>query len=339
MEHEVEREAQHAPPEPLRGRQADLLALALMLLLVLISFLNVVMPVVTPQLRETYSFSSSQIGLLTSVFMFTFCAAGLPMGLGAARWGGRMLAGGIGCVVAGSVLFALSSSFGWFLGGRFLQGLGAATVIPVCVPLIAQAIVPGRRDRAFGIFGAGMGAGTVIALLVLPSIQGVGGYRAVFLAIVGVALVIGTVVLSKKAVRSLPPHGRMGVDFAQQMKALGALVRSPRVVLLILIGTTTSAVSICLIVWTPTFLVPRPQEVAPASGLIGLTNMFGTVFAPWIFGVILDAYGTGEGQDGYLVAYLVLALFPLVGSIAAVAYWSLSRQKADSRASAPTAEA
>lgn len=422
MEHQVAGGTREAPPELLRGRQADLLALALMLLLVLISFLNVVMPVVTPELREAYSFSSSQIGLLTSIFMFTFCVAGLPMGLLAARLGGRILVGGIACVVSGSVIFALSSSFGWFLGARFLQGLGAATAIPVVVPLIAQTIASERRDRALGIFGAGMGAGTVIALLVLPSIQEAGGHRAVFLAIAVVALLVGVAVLANRAVRSLPSHGRTNLPLAHQMKALAVLVKSVRMLLLILIGTTASGVSISLIVWTPTFLldqrgataavaaylsaglgvaqllgnpagaatmarwgkpatfvfslglltiftaavplptslvlvfilvvvamfffmvgtpallgsvpdiVPRPEEVAPASGLIGLTNGFGTVLAPWIFGATLDAYGTGEGQKGYLIAYLFLALFSLVGAIAAVAYWSSSRKKAPSQA-------
>lgn len=429
MKHVIEGEAPQTPPELLNGRRADLFALALMLLLVLVSFMNIVMPIVTPELRETFSFSSSQIGLLTSVFMFTFCAAGLPMGLGAARWGGRILAGGIISVILGSVIFAFSSSFGWFLGGRFLQGLGAATMVPIVVSLIAQSIAPGRRDRAFGIFGAGMGAGTVIALLVLPSIQAAGGYRAVFLTIVLVALVVGAIVLPIKAVRSPPSHGRTDLRLAHQLKALSVLVRSPRMVLLILIGTMASGVSISLIVWTPTFLldqkgataavaaylsaglgvaqlvgnpvgaatmarwgkpatfvislslltvftaliplpaslalvflvvmmamfwfmlgtpallgsvpeiVLRPEEVAPASGLIGLTNMFGTVFAPWIFGVTLDAYGTGGGQNGYLVAYLVLALFSLAGTCAAVGYWSVSRRKAGSPVPTSTAEA
>ena len=53
----------------------------------------------------------------------------------------------------------------------------------------------------------------------------------------------------------------------------------------------------------------------------------------------MDVYGSGEGQNGYLIAYLVLALFSLVGSFAAVGYWSVSRRKAGSPAPASTAEA
>ena len=34
-------------------------------------------------------------------------------------------------------------------------------------------------------------------------------------------------------------------------------------------------------------------QVGAASGLLNLTNLFGTLFAPWIFGVLLDSYGNG----------------------------------------------
>ena len=48
--------------------------------------------------------------------------------------------------------------------------------------LITHLVKPRFRHRAFGLFGAGTGLGTVGTLLVMPSIAAVGGYRAVFVA-------------------------------------------------------------------------------------------------------------------------------------------------------------
>jgi len=59
-----------------------------------------------------------------------FCAGGIPMGIAAARWGGRVIAVGVFLMAAGFVLFALSDSYGWFLAARLVQGLGASAAVP-----------------------------------------------------------------------------------------------------------------------------------------------------------------------------------------------------------------
>jgi MFS family permease len=78
-------------------------------------------------------------------------------------------------------------------------------------------------------------------------------------------------------------------------------------------------------------VVPRLEQVGPANGFMNLTNLVATLFAPWLFGVLLDAYGTGEGEGGYLWGYLLLALFALLGAIAGVVY-VVSRRRAGRQA-------
>jgi MFS family permease len=82
-------------------------------------------------------------------------------------------------------------------------------------------------------------------------------------------------------------------------------------------------------------IVRRHARVGAASGFLNLTNLLGTLFAPWIFGVLLDGYGTGPADRGYLADYLWLALFPLLGSIAGAFYLAVRRT---ARASAPEAQ-
>ena len=85
-------------------------------------------------------------------------------------------------------------------------------------------------------------------------------------------------------------------------------------------------------------IVRRRSQVGAASGFLNLTNLLGTLFAPWIFGVLLDSYGKGPEDGGYLAGYLWLALFPLLGSIAAVVYLS-GRRAARATASGAQPEA
>jgi MFS transporter, ACS family, aldohexuronate transporter len=74
-------------------------------------------------------------------------------------------------------------------------------------------------------------------------------------------------------------------------------------------------------------IVARSEQIGVATGFVNLTNLAGTLFAPWIFGVLLDAYGKGTGTHGYLWGYLLLALFPLLGTVAAVIYVAAARKR------------
>ena len=74
------------------------------------------------------------------------------------------------------------------LVARFVQGLGAGAGIPVGTALISRFVTPARRHRAFGLLGAGTGVGTVLTLLILPSVAKAGGYRAVCVAAAFVGL-------------------------------------------------------------------------------------------------------------------------------------------------------
>jgi MFS family permease len=414
-----------APPtdELLSGLRADLLALALMLLFALAGFLTVAIPIARIELQDTFGLSSSDIGLLTSMYTFTYTAMAVPMGLATAKWGGRTLLVSLGIVAVGVLVFVLGSSFGWFLVGRFLQGTGTACTMPVATALISQALVPEKQGRAFGIFGAGFGAGTVAGFLVLRGVQEAGGYRAVFLVSLGVTVLMLVLVAFNKAIWRLPPHDPKSTSAVELFKGLGRVAANPRMWVIVLINTAASALTITIVVWSPGFLedqrgalglaaymtaglgvaqllgnpagaalmgrfgrpvtlmgvmaamtvftalvpmppgllaafimvlfvaflslmalppvlgsipeiVERPEDVGPAAGFMGLTNLIGMSLAPWIFGLLLDIYGRGPGEHGYTAGYLVLALFPLVGFFAGLVYWLVMRKRAGATAAA-----
>ena len=187
-----------------QSRSGDVLAVVLMLLYLLSTLALALMAVVTAELQRRFGLSASQLGLLTSAFMLVYGAIGIPAGALAARWGGRVLAASCVLFVAGSLVFGLSSSYGGFLAGRILQGLGGGMVLPVSSPVIARHLAPEARNRGWGIFATGKGFGALVALLVMPSVATLGGFRAVYLVTAGMAVVIGAIALAQRPVRALP---------------------------------------------------------------------------------------------------------------------------------------
>ncbi len=379
-----------------------------MLFMAMASVLISMMPLVTAELQGKYSFSGSEIGLLTSVLLFASAVVGIPVGFAAARWGGRMLALASGCVVLGSLLFAFSSSYGGFLAGRALQGIGAGSVVPICSPLMARCLSGRLRDRAWGIFGCGQGLGVIATLLILPSVEKAGGYRAVFLAVAIVCVVIAGVTLPQRSIRVLPEVSQGGATQGGSLRSLGTVAVNRKVLLLALMNGAAMAVTVGLLAWTPEFLqahhsatlrtaayltagvglaqlvatplgaagmarwgkrfvlllslilmtlatvlvpglpsqatvfacvvfigflamvgfppvlaavpdvVHKADQVGPATGLVNVLAALVALLAPWLVGLVLDAYGTGAQQRGYLFGYLLLAAFPLLGTVGAV---------------------
>lgn len=271
-------EEKPGPPLALEGRAADLLALTLMFFFVMSALTLSLLPVVTPELQDRFALSASQIGLLTSVFMFCYGGIGIPAGVAAARWGGRVLAASAACFVVGSLVFGLSSSYAGFLVGRGLQGLGGGMVVPACSPVLAYTVSAARLNRAWGIFGAGWGVGVMAALLVMPSVAGAGGYRAVFGLSAGIGLAVGLAAFSQRAVRALPRHPEGATTLKALSRALGEVAVNRRVLLLGLFNGAGLAVGVGVLVWTPEYLqIKFGSSLSIAAYLtagLGLTQLF-----------------------------------------------------------------
>ena len=235
-------------------RRADALALTLMSFLSLNAVSLSLVPIVAQQLQDRFALSTAQIGLLTSAYSLAVSLIAIPAGLAAQRWGGRIMLVAVAVFAAGSLLFALGSSFEVFMSARFLQGLGAGAGVPVGTTLIAHAVTPSRRSRALGFFGAGMGVGMIGALLVLPSVQRAGGFRAVFLVAAGLAVLVAAGAVWQRAVRAMPDCDDGAATLRAAGGALSAAVRNPGVLLIAVMNLAGLAVVVGLLTWTPGFL-------------------------------------------------------------------------------------
>jgi MFS family permease len=185
------------------------------------------------------------VGIQTAITLYTLVMASLMITGG--KMGailGRKRAFTIGCVIyaCGSMTTALSPNlavlmFGW----SFLEGVGAALVMPAIVALVASNFEAADRPRAYGL----VTAGGAIAVAVGPLIGGLfttyWSWRYVF---VGEVLIIGVVLLLNRRTADTPKEEGARLD---------------------LVGTALSALGLGLIVYgilrsgTWGFVNPKPD--------------------------------------------------------------------------------
>jgi MFS family permease len=171
-------------------RASDKLSFTLMLGFMMAAISLAVIPVAAPELEGHLSIAPSGVGLLVSVFLAAYGVMQIPAGLLATRRPRRVLLAAFALMAAGSVVMSLAPGFPAMAAGRLLQGLGAGAVLPASGVMMTRANPPERLARPWGIFGAGWGVGSIIALTLLPMIQGLSGFRTVFAVVAGVSLLL-----------------------------------------------------------------------------------------------------------------------------------------------------
>jgi MFS family permease len=171
------------------------------------SVMNVSIATVASDLGTTVT------GIQTAITLYTLVMAALMITGG--RMGailGRKRAFTIGCVIyaAGSMTTALSPNLAVLLfGWSFLEGVGAALVMPAIVALVASNFERVDRPKAYGM----VAVGGAIAVAVGPLIGGLfttyWSWRYVF---VGEVVIIGVVLLLNRRTADTPAEEGAGLD-------------------------------------------------------------------------------------------------------------------------------
>ncbi|HEV8063838.1 MAG TPA: DHA2 family efflux MFS transporter permease subunit [Acidimicrobiales bacterium] len=125
----------------------------------------------------------------------------------------RLFFTGLAVFTAGSALCGLAPSVGWLVGGRVVQGCGAAVLLPSSLGLLLGAFPSERRSQMVALWG-GVGA---LAVATGPSLGALlisaGGWRWAFFVnvpVAVVALVSGRRVLTE----SVPTRSSATPDYA-----------------------------------------------------------------------------------------------------------------------------
>jgi MFS family permease len=224
----------------------------------------------------------------------------------------RVFLAGVALFTLASLGCGLAPSAGWLIGLRFVQGAGAATMIPQVLSLIQRSYTsPGPRARAMSLYATVISGGAIVGqvlggVLVSADLFG-SSWRPVFLVNVPVGLAV-------LAFGRLLPAGRG--DGIRTLDLPGLAVLTPAVLALVLplvlgqplgwplwgwILLAASVVLFALLGYVERSVGSRggqpilPNSLLRLPGMVhGLGGLFAsmTLFGGWLFGLALEL------QDG-----------------------------------------
>ncbi len=121
---------------------------------------------VMPQIAQTFHINNAELGLVSSVFFFTYAFAQLPFGLLADRIG-RRLTITLGFILFGVMTFfsGIVTSFGLFLIVRAIAGIGEGSYYGPQYALSGESIPLSKLTLGTAIINSGMAVGSSIGYL------------------------------------------------------------------------------------------------------------------------------------------------------------------------------
>jgi MFS family permease len=208
-------------------------------------------------------------GIQTAITLYTLVMATLMITGGkVGALVGRKRAFAIGCVIYGAGSFTTSIAPSLpvlLLGWSFLEGVGAALILPAIVALVAANFAPEGRPRAYGLV---MAAGA-IAVAIGPLIGGLfTTYLSWRLVFAGEVLIVLVILVLTRRVEDEPPGERPRIDL------LGVVLSAAGLGLAVF-GVLRSSV------WG--WVAPKPDapELFGISAVLWL--ILGGLFVIWLF--------------------------------------------------------
>ena len=191
----------------------------------LLSYLfRAVNAVVGPELVADIGLSATELGLLTSAYLFAFALFQLPLGVLLDRYGPRRVQIGLFCcAAAGSLLFSLGQDVAALSLARAMIGLGFAGGLMSGFKAVVLWVPPPRRALANACimsFGAlGILVATVPVALAILAV----GWRAVFVGLALITLAVAGLILLAVPKQA---EGRRE-SLAQQIMSVVPIYRDP----------------------------------------------------------------------------------------------------------------
>jgi EmrB/QacA subfamily drug resistance transporter len=127
----------------------------------------VVVVTALPAMRHDLGGNLSTLGWIINAYGLAFGAGVITAAAVGDRIGRvRVFAGGIALFTMGSVICALAQNTPVLIGGRVVQGIGAATIMPLSLTILSAAFPPERRGAVIGLWGGIAGIGVAAGPLI-----------------------------------------------------------------------------------------------------------------------------------------------------------------------------
>lgn len=179
-----------------RVRRIQTISLALLVTAGVVNYVDrATLAVANPLIREDLGLSIPEMGLLLSAFLWAYAFAQLPAGVLADRFGPRLtLTLGLTCWSFGQMLGGAVTSFWQFVSARIVLGIGEAPHFPTCARVSRDWFNIRQRGTATGIWNCASSLGTFLALPLLTFLMVSFGWRAMFVIMGAVGLVLAAIV-------------------------------------------------------------------------------------------------------------------------------------------------
>ncbi|MEU5999639.1 DHA2 family efflux MFS transporter permease subunit [Streptomyces sp. NPDC047197] len=153
-----------APTAPTARRWLGLIAIALGVALIVVD--TTIVNVIVPSVIEDLDANSAQAQWIQESYAIVFAALLLLTGRLADIFGARRIfVAGVVVFGATSVLAGLAPGSGLLILARFLQGAGAAMILPTSLSLLNATFTGKARGQAFAIWGSTIGAAAALGPL------------------------------------------------------------------------------------------------------------------------------------------------------------------------------
>ncbi len=290
--------------------------------------------IILPAMKDGLNFSYTQLGLLGTGNFIGYLTMAIIGGFLAARFGTRIIiAAALILMGVTMILTGLSQSFGFAFTMRLLTGLGNGAAYVPAMALGSTWFAMKRRGFATGIVSAGIGAGTLISGLVVPSIltaYSADGWRVAWYILgCAVGLISGVVFLfvrSRPQDKDLRQVGADNQDLDPSVSAASDKVSSLQWTSVYRMGSVWylgivyffyGLSYIIYMVFFAAYLIKEMGFTQEWAG--GLWAMVGglSIFCGVIWGSISDRLGRSRGAA---LAYLVLGLSYIIYAVIKVKF-------------------
>lgn len=266
-----------------------------------------VLPALLPTMTADFGLSNTAAGLALTVGGAGYAATQLPAGLVADRLGERRVLGASLVVVAlGAFLFAVAGTFGAFLAGCAVLGLGGGLYGPPQGSVLSNVFRDGD-GAAFGVSRAAGSAGAATLPAVAGLLVGVVGWRGTFAVFVPALLAAVGGLWLVLPIRTADHDGSTERS-SRSLRRVVAVLGRPQVALAVAATTLMVFTFQALTAFLPTYLVTaKGLSQASSAALFAVFFAAGAGFQP-VAGRLGDRFGFRR----VLVAVGAVGVLPLL---------------------------
>ena len=260
-----------------------------------------------PGLSESVGASSQQIQLIIPVFLFAMGLAHPFFGALSDRAGRKPgICLGLVIFIVGTVVCLLSSSLWQLIGGRFLQGFGAASASVICRAMIRDRFSGSALAQNMAIASMFFAIGPVLAPLIGYFIYDSVGWQGIFVFLILLAVSMGYA--THRQPETLAHELRHRAGWRETIESFALVYRNPQSRYFILVGIASTCLIVSFLEHAQVLYAQLGADSQRFAYLFAFSSA-GIIFGQIVNHKVIGHYGAiGSARLGALVVSLVAGL-------------------------------